>query len=587
MLVAVKDFKSHDYVVHNDRICYSAQDTLSSNIVFGYQTLFAYYHECAQERISRKSLEENIGIYIYLGNFSYAEIPRLFNCILGVTGTLKTLSNPEKKIVREEYNIINETYAASIYGMKTLGFNKNSDIHIYEKQIDYDNKLVNHITRKLLEGKRAVMVFFESKKKLRAFYNCSPLNSYRDDIVEMSEDTDEREKEMRILRAPTQGQITLLTKSYGRGTDFICEDPVVINNGGVHVVQTFLSEELSEETQIQGRTSRQGSPGSYSMFLLQSDLGKFHVHKDDVANAKCLYDMLNEKRNNFFKQQYSGRVAYVESTRKQHQSSLEFLQHLNRKDTISIQKFLHLQNKGAEIKVNSKIICLMDATNSMHHLLQKTKNTLETMFHRASSILAENSIAEGFEMQIVVFRNYNSSKELLLEASTWESKPENLYRFMKKIKCCGGAGNEAIEIGFWHVNREIEKHKISQVILIGDAPPNTPEEVKILRDQKGEQYWKNTRYGAVTTWENELKYFIGIPVNCLYVSKKAGNAFKKISSMTKGGKSAFLDVNDRKNGANMLTNLLTEEMLRCVGGEEKGDALVEAYKNKNWKKAFK
>ena len=36
--------------------------------------------------------------------------------------------------------------------------------------------------------------------------------------------------------------------------------------------QTFLSEELSEEIQIQGRTARQGKQGSFQLVLLESDL---------------------------------------------------------------------------------------------------------------------------------------------------------------------------------------------------------------------------------------------------------------------------------------------------------------------------
>lgn len=40
-----------------------------------------------------------------------------------------------------------------------------------------------------------------------------------------------KEKEMLIKRSTTSGQITFLTKSFGRGTDFICRDQNVINNG--------------------------------------------------------------------------------------------------------------------------------------------------------------------------------------------------------------------------------------------------------------------------------------------------------------------------------------------------------------------
>ena len=44
------------------------------------------------------------------------------------------------------------------------------------------------------------------------------------------------------------GYVSLFTKEYGRGTDFISNDENINNFGGVHVMQTFLSEEQSEET---------------------------------------------------------------------------------------------------------------------------------------------------------------------------------------------------------------------------------------------------------------------------------------------------------------------------------------------------
>jgi preprotein translocase subunit SecA len=40
--------------------------------------------------------------------------------------------------------------------------------------------------------------------------------------------------------------ITLATSIFGRGVDFICRDKRVEDNGGVHVITTFLSESKSE-----------------------------------------------------------------------------------------------------------------------------------------------------------------------------------------------------------------------------------------------------------------------------------------------------------------------------------------------------
>ena len=71
-----------------------------------------------------------------------------------------------------------------------------------------------------------------------------------------------------ITGATRQGQITLATRIYGRGTDFKIHDDRMEKCGGMHVIQTFFSRDLSEEIQIMGRCARQGCRGSYSQVLL-------------------------------------------------------------------------------------------------------------------------------------------------------------------------------------------------------------------------------------------------------------------------------------------------------------------------------
>ncbi len=44
--------------------------------------------------------------------------------------------------------------------------------------------------------------------------------------------------------------MTLATRSFGRGTDFICRDDKVETYGGVHVILTFVPEMNSEFVQI-------------------------------------------------------------------------------------------------------------------------------------------------------------------------------------------------------------------------------------------------------------------------------------------------------------------------------------------------
>jgi hypothetical protein len=50
-----------------------------------------------------------------------------------------------------------------------------------------------------------------------------------------------------------------------------------------------------------------------------------------------------------------------------------------------------------------------------------------------------------------------------------------------------------MEVLFQAINKE---ELIDQVILIGDAAPNTPEEVPRKRGQKGEPYWNSNGFPA-------------------------------------------------------------------------------------------
>jgi len=192
-------------------------------------------------------------------------------------------------------------------------------------------------------------------------------------------------------------------------------------------------------------------------------------------------------------------------------------------------------------------------------------------------ILKENKIEpNAFEIQFSVYRNYNSDKDKILQTSPWESKPNNLRAFMDNIDPEGGWGNEAVEIGLWHVFQEAQNGTVTQVILIGDRPANSKQEVSEKRLEFGESYWQNTKFAAPTDCDSEVNHLVqhGIRVNAFYVEDTAKSLFTDIARKT-GGRSEMLDINSPV-GAEMLTNLVTEEILRSVAG----DTLVEAYRTK-------
>ena len=74
--------------MYGDRIVY--------NMNYGYSTAFAYIKEQELNKISKHSMSNNIGLKVSCGNFSYAEIPLRFDSILGISGTVETMSEYQR-----------------------------------------------------------------------------------------------------------------------------------------------------------------------------------------------------------------------------------------------------------------------------------------------------------------------------------------------------------------------------------------------------------------------------------------------------------------------------------------------------------
>ncbi|KAL4445288.1 hypothetical protein ABPG74_022101 [Tetrahymena malaccensis] len=581
MIVDLQDYE-HEYEITLDgKIGYKEMDDISYNISYGYKTLFAHYKEFEAERISKTTLTENIFIGIRCGSFSYANIPKEFKHIMGVTGTLKNLSNYEKNIVLNKYLIQNQTFMPSVFGINKRKFFEKEDVYV-ENQDNYFKVLIEQIIKKL--DKRAVLVFFEDLEKLKAFHTSKELAPYEHQTKIITEQVSKslQEKNMLIKNSTTQGQITLISKIFGRGTDFICRDQTVIHNGGTHVISTFFSEDISEEIQIFGRTARQGQDGSVSLVLLENHLEKYlgsnyNQQLNKMRQENNFYEKLNSIRQQQAEFKYKDTDFSINQANQEHQKAFQFLQNLSDGKKDLILQHLIEQNKGASIvsKNISRTICLMDATESMGILLTKVKETVGTMFKRVNQVLQEKNISDDcFQIQFAIYRDYDC-KDGILKFSPWESNQKNLFQFIKTIKAQGGGDfEEAIEIGLQHANYENTQKNISQVILIGDAP--SKNQYAIQRDRiiyGGEKYWQKTKFSQMTHYQAEALKLKQqkIPVHCFYLSQEAKQNFEEISQITQG-KCQMLDINSG-DSSQQLTDLITQSILENIGGEE----LVKSY----------
>ena len=329
-----------------------------------------------------------------------------------------------------------------------------------------------------------------------------------------------------------------------------------------------------------GRVARQGDDGSYSLVLCLKDLELFLITQ---VPPNDVYEFLDTKRNEFFENQNKDLATFIQISSKEHEKSKDFLYALDNNDSNKIITYLCDWNAGAaQGGISSRTIVLMDATGSMSSLLTKAKTTVNLMFTRAKEIIkTENLNPNCFEIQFTCYRNYSSGHQDILVSSPWESNPTNLKSFMDNTFVSGGMGNEAVEIGLWHANQEADAAQITQVILIGDAPANTKQEVIYRRKNYPEEnYWFASKFKGPTFYSDEIQKLKtkGIKVHSFYVANNAKTNFEEIANVT-GGVSCFLDVNNAEKGAKLLTDSVTIEILKDVGkATGKADVLVNAYK---------
>ena len=594
MLIDLRSYEKHTYVVFQGRIGYKDQDGISFGLSYGYKTMFAWFKECDNGVVSRGARDSQVAITIDCGSFSYAEIPKQYQCVMGVSGTLKTLSQPERDLLFTEYSISKFTYVPSVYGENKLHFLGNTVEGVrIESKAGYYTGIVEEIKKNLKEttvngrkrDTRAVLVFFESTDKLKEFYTSSEFATLKGSTKTMTEETKPVDKEGLIRQAATSGTVMLLSKEFGRGTDFVCYDKELDRNGGTHVMQTFVSPELSEETQIKGRTARQGAHGSFGMVLLDEELEKYGLDLAAIRNMRLsgvLYDTINMHRIDCFNKRYPESMRHVEEIKKDHNAALEFLRNLLAGKTAEISQFLMERNKvlvDHSTKV-SRTLCLMDATGSMENLLLKAKTAVGIMFQCVQDVLVAKGVNAPFEIQFATYRDYNCEFTDLLEHSPWESRPDELRAFMARSHAFGGwcgSIDEAVEVGLHYANELAEEEDgLTQVILVGDAPANTRQEVITGREMHGEFYWAKTPFATPVFTDEEAEKLgrADIPVHCFYVAEAAKDSFQEIASAT-GGECYLLDVNSEE-GAALLTDVVSESILNTVGGAD----LVNAYRSK-------
>jgi hypothetical protein len=295
------------------RVAYQDQAVLSDKIFVDYETMWLYFYEQGLYNEDEGSMhgtlnpkaidgpmdvDHALGVRLKCGEFSFAEMGRApyYKHTLGVTGTLDCLGDFELGIIRDDYGIRRMSLAPSIYGANRMVFDRpgrddpNASLEIVPDLEGWHQAIQNEIVlRQRL--KVPVVVFFETEARMKAYDEWLEARNISKPNQEMvTEEEDNIDFYVRF--AARSGNATLFTKFHGRGTDFKVREDSVDAAGGMHVLQTFLSEEKAEEIQIRGRSARQDKRGTYKLVLLAQDLEKFEL----PAGGLRTYALLDEKR---------------------------------------------------------------------------------------------------------------------------------------------------------------------------------------------------------------------------------------------------------------------------------------------------
>lgn len=621
MLLDLLEYEKREYkIVDGDKIGYKDQDKISSSVSFGYETMWTHFKANAKGEITDQRLKSRMFMNINCGCFSYSEIPKIYKRTLGVTGTLDTLT-PKELDLLADYSINKFTYIPSVFHAANRKFEPEGgdDIKVVLEQQFFNTISQEILARRVGEIPRPVLVFFESSEMLMKYY--LQINEKRSDpkyasfppnIQIITEEVSNADKESIVRKSTAADALTFLSRSFGRGTDFVIYDDVVNASGGVHVLQAFLSEDLSEEIQIRGRSARQGTLGSYSMV----------IHDQQIAPLKLTIDLIRteQRKKNLYPtllqaRRECNRTQQISKQKKKvmdedHKKGLELVNLLS-STTPNIPAIQTLINEFNQSTYKEETICasrtliLLDATKSMEVMIKEAKESITLMFRAVKTFLTEKEIQGTFEMQIGAYRNYNALEPQLFEVSDWESTPEKLVTFLSKIVTDKGLRNEAIEIGIWHANQEIAKDRIAaatdkeglakehrfQVVIVGDYPANCKRETDDKREggHTSKNYWKNTKnYKTPVYFEDQFTKLKeqGIPVHTFYLNTYAEEKFKEYAKETNGEchplKLLATDSAQeiRQSRDEMISVITRRIVYETVGGGEIGRQMSEDFRNR-------
>jgi hypothetical protein len=269
----------------------------------GYKTFFAYLFHCRVARdIDETQGSRHWGITINTGYQMLSDLPQYCGILLGVSGTVSKLSPGDHEILRD-FDFSRTITVPSTFNKQPLvqdSSEKGFTIS-FGSETAFFADIIARIKDVRSQSNRPMLVILKDSSTLKSFAQhfrrllVIPCHWRPPEIL--NEETAERDRPRLIASATTEDTITLVTRSYGRGSDFVSFSRAVNDKGGVHVILTFLPELLSEMVQIKGRTCRQDNKGSFEEIYWKDDICNFgYVSADELDSFISTHSSMQERQ---------------------------------------------------------------------------------------------------------------------------------------------------------------------------------------------------------------------------------------------------------------------------------------------------
>ncbi|KAL3941493.1 MAG: hypothetical protein SGBAC_004162 [Bacillariaceae sp.] len=592
-------------------IGYKVMDSVSYNVTYGYRTVFAYLQEYDRGSIKSQTLERVLTMPVSCGQFSYSQIAP--TRILGVSGTLDVMTRYEKQVLAR-YGVETYLHVPSVYGESNFSFDEGGDgLTIECNKSHFYHKICEDIQRVTAE-RRAAIVFFKDMTSVNEFTSSPFYHKLGRQKKVLSEDMVASEKDFVINKAATAKQITICPAVFGRGTDFFCKDPKVENSGGVHVIQTFLSEQRSEEVQIQGRTARQGKQGSYKLILLEEDLlqtfGISQGEQKGIPRAGRYGWLCDVRaRNSELRAKViDGNLAEATQKDKDTHEYFDALLASNPSTAKSLFKKIYLAMKRPIPSVVVLNMALaIDVTGSMNKFSRDLPSMLTKLLQGQDSIMAKLGVKFPeliFKLRVGVlgFRDIDD-KAQQFEEKIWSngthftSNMNNVLSKIQNMVSASSGGHDLAEDSLGAIYRSVKWNEngdwsgtINCLLVLTDAPAHGLAPSEYSKVANGDSYC--VRHPAGLTAESVVGDLLAKDIDLFFCSfdpaatsrteQRLANAYLKHAENTHGNEVACIPMVQRNQSMGSLESTLSSQHIIFIL-DESGSmqhswrGVVEAY----------